>query len=373
MRLKCILLALCTLTIIACSSDGDERRQQYLDADYYTRLELPPDLTEPSTTQQLSVPKPTDAAMEKFKADSAHLGKIDSEGLPVAAPAPVLPTLKGVELKSEAGLSWLEVDSSAEKLWPQLAAFWSQEGIAVVQSQPLLGLIETDWVNKLQVKPDASWLKRIFSTVEPERLDKFRMRIASIAGEAKTRVYVSHSGMEVVVEGEDVSWRARYSEAGLEQEILSRLALYLGLGPNQAKRVLASYTPYASRVTTPVDETSSLYLNDTLDLAWQRTQRALDRLGTDIQESDESRHQFKIALTKQESTDVTGERDELAESSWLMQWLKSSNTNAEDRQFMITLAQEKSRVKLSILTLQGAAADSVLAEQFRKALALELQ
>ena len=50
-----------------CSSDGDERRQEYLDADYYTRLELPPDLTSTANKNQLSDPKPTEEAEAKFK------------------------------------------------------------------------------------------------------------------------------------------------------------------------------------------------------------------------------------------------------------------------------------------------------------------
>ena len=51
------------LGIGGCSSDGDERREEYLDADYYTRLELPPDLTAPENSKQLASPQPADEAM----------------------------------------------------------------------------------------------------------------------------------------------------------------------------------------------------------------------------------------------------------------------------------------------------------------------
>jgi outer membrane protein assembly factor BamC len=371
MGLKFILIAVGTMAMVACSSDGDVRRQEYLDADYYTRLELPPNLTEPSATQQLSVPKPTDAELEKFKTETRNLGKLDGDGKSLAA-APLLPALKGVELKSVAGLSWLEVAGSPPQLWPKLAAFWNLEGIPVVQSEPLFGIIETDWVNKLQVKTDASWYKRIFSHVEPDRLDKFRMRIEP-ASVAKTRVYVSHSGMELVVQDENVSWRARCSEAGLEQDVLSRLALYIGLDPAQAKTALLNYKPYASRVKIPAEEKSALLLSDSMDNAWLRSRHALDRLGADIQESDASQHQFKIALPQLKREVLGEERDEIAESSWLMQWLTSSDEDDKDRQFRLVLAPEKNGVRLSILNLAGEPAESVLAEQFRKALARELQ
>lgn len=67
------------LVVSGCSSDGDKRRQEYLDADYYTRLEIPPDLTSNVGKEQLNAPRPTDRAVEKFKEDTRHLGTDESK------------------------------------------------------------------------------------------------------------------------------------------------------------------------------------------------------------------------------------------------------------------------------------------------------
>ncbi len=395
MRLKYILVAVAVTAIVGCSSDGDERRQEYLDADYYTRLELPPDLTQPAKTQQLSVPKPTDDAMARFKTDTEHLGKLDNNAdavVAAAASTPVLPALKGVEMKSDHGLIWLEVNDNARQLWPRLEAFWDNEGVPLVNSKPLLGSIETDWVSQFQENPDAGWLDKVFNKVEPERMDKFRMRVQPEAGAAnKSRVYVSHSGMEQVLQEENgyLGWRSRCNEPGLEQEILSRLALYLGLDPAQAKLALANYKPYASRVSMPPSDDSpdsteftslnpNLYLNEALDDAWPRTRQALDRLNANIVDTNAEQHEYTVALEKLKPPAPAGEeRDEIAESSWLMKWFNSVGDNSGDEagsQFKIALAEEgRHKVKLSILDLDGTPASSVQAGEFRRRLALELQ
>jgi outer membrane protein assembly factor BamC len=386
MRFKLILIAVGIMVIVGCSSSAEVRRQKYLDADYYTRLEMPPNLTEPTASQQLSIPKPTDAALEKFKEDTKDLGKPGNKGV---SAEPVLPPLKGVELKTDAGMSWLEVDSSPQQLWPKLATFLSQEGIPVAQSEPALGIIETDWVSKLQVSPNDSWLKQVFSKAEPDRLDKFRMRIQA-DGAGKTRIYVSQSGMEQVqVQGSDYpSWRARPSEAGLEQEILSRLALYLGLDEKDAKVALQNYRPYASHVISVVDfdptanepdsVSPNIYLNEGLDDAWLRTRRALDRLSANIIKADAEQHQFDISIAKQELSkgDDPVEEDEYEKASWLLKWLKGSDkkTAVESSKYKIVLSDEgKHRVQLTIQQADGRAISGSQAAEFRKRLVQELQ
>ena len=51
-KLFSIAVLIAAMFLQACGSDGDTRREEYLDADYYTRLELPPDLTAPEALGQ---------------------------------------------------------------------------------------------------------------------------------------------------------------------------------------------------------------------------------------------------------------------------------------------------------------------------------
>ena len=353
-----------------CSSDGEKRRQEYLDADYYTRLQLPPDLTTPSDKNQLTAPRPSDKATERFKQDTANLGTEEKTGIPVAM------KVKGARLQTGDGIFWLEVDENADKLWPQLSAFWGHEGIKIVRNEPMLGMVETDWVSKLQVDDDAGFIETLFSAASPDKLDKFRMRIEPESGDDRTKIFMSHSGMERLVEGDDVNWRSRCTEEELEREMLNRLALFVGLDEVQSEKVFENYRPYASRITVPTDKPNILIITGTMNFVWKRSLRALDRLGMDILEIDSNIHQVKVAIEKLNKKQLGEERDEIAESSWLMQWLSGSGgdyVNDEDRQFTLTFKGYDGVVNMEILRPDGEPAESVLAEQFRKSLAIELQ
>jgi len=358
------------VVISGCSSDGNERREKYLDADYYTRLELPPDLTSTDEQNQLSAPKPSDEATARFKQETAHLGSGKKQNT-------VAMSVKGARLQTSDGVFWLEVDENADKLWPQLSEFWGNEGIKVIRSEPLLGMLETDWVSKLQVDDDAGFIKRLFNAASPDKLDKFRMRVEPEQNNGKTRIFISHTGMEKSVEGDDVNWRSRYSEVELEREMLNRLALFVGLDEAQAKQVFEDYRPFASRVKVPEDNVHTLYVTGSMNFVWQRSLRAVDRMGMDVQAKDKNTHQIKVAIEKLTKESLGEERDEIAESSWLMQWLSGSGegyAENESRQFTLKLEEQNDGVvRLSILRPDGEPAESVLAEQFRKALVIEFQ
>lgn len=368
-----LLILAALLAISGCSSDGNERREEYLDADYYTRLELPPDLTAPEDSKQLVSPQPTPEAIEQYERDSAEIGKVDTE----VAPVPIGIKVQGARIKTGDGVFWLEIDENSNKLWPQLSAFWSHEGIQIVRNEPMLGMVETDWVSKLQLEEDAGFFRTMFSKIDPSKLDKFRMRVEPEEVPDKTRIFMSHSGIEMVVEGDDSNWRSRCSEEELEREMLTRLALYVGLDRQQAAAAFANYRPYASRVRVPQDSMNTLYVTGTEDFVWKRSLRALDRMGVAMLEMDAGNHQIKVALEKLTDEQLGLEKDELAESSWLMQWLSGAPgegyKNDLDRQFIIKLTRRDGIVRLDILKPDNEPAESVLAEQFRKTLALELQ
>ena len=363
-------LAMAAVLIAGCSSDGNERRQEYLDADYYKRLELPPDLTSSSDKNQLNTPRPTEEAIDRFKQDTANLGSGEVEGRVAIASK-----IEGVRLQVADGIFWLEVDENVDKLWPHLSTFWVHEGIKVVRNEPALGIIETEWATKLQIA-DEGIIGSILSFVGPDRRDKFRMRVESEAKGSKTKISISHSGLEKSVDGDDVNWRSRHTEEDLELEILNRLALYVGLNETQAKEMFATYHPYASRVDASQGDAGALFITGSMDTVWKRSLLALDRLNIDVQNTDINLRQIKVAIEKLKLANVDEERDELAEGSWLMRWFRGSSddyTEDESRQFMLKLSHHDGVVRLDVLSPDGESTDSVLAEQFRSSLAKELQ
>jgi outer membrane protein assembly factor BamC len=371
------LLLLSVIALAACSSGGDER-PEYQGAQYYKSLEIPPDLTLNKTDKELAIPEPSKSALTEYQRAS----KLDEA---------VLPEFKGIRLKSDCGLYWLEVDATPDTLWPKLEAFWEHEGIRLLQDEPLLGFMETEWSNRLVVDPDAGFLTRMFNRMEPDQLDRFRLRVETSADRKHTRIYVSHAGMERFVEGGDddsrVIWRRRPSDPDLEREIIGRLVLFAGLSENQMESLLKNYHPYQSyvhyaesAVHDDIDQSSienqvaELTMTGSMDFVWQRTLRALDRLSlTDIKAD---RAAGTIAFTSGSDIELTQDsekRDELSESSWLMKLLRGSDdAKKTSEQFTLKLTDQSGEVRLDLLDKRGTPAESTRAQKLRQALAQEL-
>lgn len=295
---RIILLSLLAVLVIACSSDGEER-PEYLDSQSLQALEIPPQLTIPSNTEELKIPEPSARALAALQAGGAV------EGL-------VAPVFKGVVLKSEQGIYWLEVEQNADNLWVTLRDFWANEGIEVVRDEPLLGLMETQWIKEYQTRADrdAGFFKRTLSRLSPDMMDRFRVRIERI-GSNQSRIFVSHRGMQIAVTGETSRWVMRESDHALEKEILYRLSLFAGLSTQQADDLFMAYTPYQSRIRAVAGSENSFEIIGRRELAWKRLQHAVNQLGANVVDAQAMQGSMVIELNEipqallQEETDVT--------------------------------------------------------------------
>ena len=281
-RIQVLILAL--LVVAGC---GKNERPEYQGADYYKSLELPPDLTLEKSTAEMEIPEPTASALEDFQVRH-KLNKA------------VAPEFKGIRLKHDGSMYFLEVDASPEVVWPKLEAFWEHEGIRLQHNRPMLGFMQTDWTTQMQIREDANYFVKLFSKIEPDFRDKFRMRVEPAADRTRTHIFVAHYGIEVFVEisGDDqgaTQWRGREGDIELEREILSRLTLFAGLSENQAESLLLEYKPMQSYVTykesfkdDDIDPPAQgaydssrvavLSMKGSMDFVWYRTIRALDRM-----------------------------------------------------------------------------------------------
>lgn len=280
---RIILFAVALLLLNACSSDGDER-PAYLDSQSLKALEIPPQLTRPNNTEELQISAPT------AKALAAMQSRGDVEGT-------VAPQFKGLALKSDNGIYWLEVNQDADSLWAVLRDFWANEGIELDRDEPLLGLMETKWIKEYQVKADhdAGFLKRMLSRLSPDIMDRFRMHIERDG--KTTRIYVSHRGMEISVTGETSRWTQRVSDPALEKEILYRLTLFAGVTAQKADELFLGYTPYQPRIRAVADSENRFQITGHKELAWRRLQQAVNRLGATVVDTQADQGVMVIELS----------------------------------------------------------------------------
>lgn len=358
--------------VAACSSDSDVRREEYLDADYYTRLELPPDLTEPDSSRKLRLPQPSQRAQQQFSEDTKDLGeKPVAQQREQAKASNVAINVTGATLRSDQSGYWLELDKSVDDVWPLLRSFWEEEGIPVKRSQSAIGMMETDWIKKLQIAEDAGFFEKIFSNFEPDRVDRFNVRLEQGAKPSQSKLYVTHAGMEMVVEGDDSNWRSREREPALEAEILKRFALYIGAEDPGNQSLLQGHIPFASRSKVSSFDGNSLEVIGDRQKVWNRTIAALQDMNIDISRQDATTGILHVQF-EQLAPELRGEeRDEIAESSWLMQMFSGAPEGGA--KFVLQLTELENYTRIDIKKDLEELDHSVLAEQFSASLMTALQ
>jgi outer membrane protein assembly factor BamC len=377
--IKINVLILAALIVAGC---GKNDRPEYQGADYYKSLELPPDLNLEKSSAEMEIPEPTASALEDFQ--SRH--KLNKA---------VAPEFKGIRLKNDGSMYFLEVDAAPEVVWPKIEAFWEHEGIRLLQNRPMLGFMQTDWTTQLQIREDANYLTRLFSKIEPDFRDKFRLRVEPAADRTKTHIFVAHYGIEVFVEYDEdgsgqTQWRGRKSDIELEREVLSRMTLFAGLSENQAESLLLDYKPMQSYVTyketfkaDDIDPPSQggmdrgkiavLSMRGSMDFVWYRTIRALDRL--EMEDISLDKKHGKISFTMP-AYDGQPAGDESSGSGWLSGLFggdADEKKSSKAEKFVLVLAEQPGYVNFTLLDSRGMEASNATAAQLRAALAMALE
>lgn len=361
------------LFVSSCGLFGGDKRPVYQGAEYYKNLEVPPDLTEPDTSNQLTVQKPTDEALQRFR-DNNKLETV------------ITPKFDGVRMVSYAGDSWLEVDNSVEHVWAELINFWEAEGIKLVQERPLLGFMETDWVKRLGA--ESGFFRSMFQSFEPDEKDKFRVRVERFDDNKKTRLFISHSRIERMTSGEfadEFIWQSRPSDVDAEREIISRMALYAGLNKDQSIQLLDNYRPYSSLVKIDRTNTTALTMAGTMDFVWRRALRALDRMQMQDIREEKASSSIHFTVGKISDKDIQVEEDELSKTSWIMQLFtgvdEKNLASNENRKYRLQFSDIKGRIQIEVIDAKnsqttdedGDVSGSALAQQLRDILLKNLE
>ena len=295
-----VLLCSSFIFLNACSSDGDTRAE-HMDAMTTQGLEIPPRLTQPDTGNALRLPEPSAKARAAFANSASGDSTVEV----------IAPVFKGIRLKNDASLYWLEVDSPIEAVWDTLPHFLAAEGIGAERVEKLLGFVDTQWMNEYQVSyggaEQSSWLKKF----SPDYKDKFRLRLEKI-DQNKTRMYVNHRGVQIAITDDESEWTQRDSEPMLEREIMYRYMLFAGADKQSATGLLAGYKSYQSRVISNDEQLANFQVQGDEQTVWRRLKIAMDRLGVDVQKTDETGKNIEVLVGNLKVTKPADVED----SSW---------------------------------------------------------
>ena len=286
-------LLLLTAVFTGCQSDLDMR---YLDASVGDQLELPPDLIEYEAVSSFELP-------EAFSGDDES----------VRDRVPVLAKVESLRLDGSEDFYWLSVEEPVDNLYQLVKNFWASEGYGLIKDEPVIGVMETEWIVKEvgSTEPAGNWLERLFGEDDLSAIqDQFKTRIERDE-QGRSRIYIAHRGAEYnyVLATEDrggppigdddeySNWRYRLPDPELETEMLSRLMIYLGLKRDQVDQQLENVKLFQPRafLRRDVEENSPfLIIRDPYQIAWNRMYHNLERLNFGIESAE-----FKSGLSQE--------------------------------------------------------------------------
>jgi outer membrane protein assembly factor BamC len=272
-------------------------------------LDVPPDLTQLSRESRFQS-QPGVVSASTFQAPATSAGALPTATVsgPSTAAAtatpPVAPSSVGPARVERAGNErWLVVAMPPETLWPQLQAFWRDNGFTLEVDEAASGVMETNWAeNRAKLPQDAirRLLGRVFdSFYSTGELDRFRTRVERTA--TGTEVYISHRGMEEVyndAQRASTTWQPRARDPELEAVFLSRLMARLGGGtPGEAREVVAAAPAAPARARVLEGQPgAALQLDDPFDRAWRRVGLALDRTGFTVEDRDRAQGLYFVRV-----------------------------------------------------------------------------
>ena len=285
----------CLLALAGCSSIENFLTGEKVDyrstTTRATGLEVPPDLTQLAKESRYQAPSSGTVSASTFQAAVAT-----PAAAPTAATAAIAPqSLGSFRIERLGNERWLSTTLSPEQVFPQVRAFWKDNGFNLVQDRAEAGIIETDWAeNRAKLPNDfvRNTIGKVFENiVSTGELDKYRTRVERTA--TGSDIFITHRGMEEKYIGErreSTIWEARPVDPSLEAEFLSRLMVKLGAKDEEAKTVVATAgttTSGPARARTLEGRPGpTLQVDDGFDRAWRRVGIALDRTGFTVEDRD---------------------------------------------------------------------------------------
>jgi outer membrane protein assembly factor BamC len=310
-------------------------------------LDVPPDLTQLARDSRY---QPQAGAVS-----AAALQAGTSTGRSTAAAPLVAPQALGtVRLERDGNQRWLSTPLRAEQLWPQLQAFWKENGMALIVDQPSVGLMETDWVENRAKLPD-DWLRRamgrlVESLYSSGERDKYLTRIESSA--SGSSVFIAHRGLLEVLtsekQGLTTVWKRRPNDPELEAAMLARLMVKLGLPGEQAKAAVAAPVPVAAVRARIVEgkPAATLQVDDNFERAWRRVGLALDRSGFTVEDRDRA---LGLYFVRYIDPALAGQE----EPGFFAKMFGSEKGDTGPKKYRLSVKAEGSGSTVSVLNSQG--------------------
>jgi len=319
-------------------------------------LEVPPDLTRSSINDSLMIPGLSGYGTTTFSEFTSKEPVAAGSGIRGS----VIPKIDDIRVKRDGDQRWLVIKAEPDDVWPRVVDFWQESGILMVEQDPSVGVMVTDWLeNRADIKSDfiTDSVRQFFDgAYSAATRDQYRIRLERGAEEGTVELFLTHRGMqEEIVSGatgdetERSVWVPRGTDHGLEAEMLRRLMAYMGVSDQTARRSLAKKSASASsrsQLHRGRDQVS-LSVKEEFSRAWRLTGVALDRVGFAVEDRNRSQGIYFVRYN-----DPLKENEDRGLLSKMAFWRDDNNIDKESR-YQVKLNSKGEVTNIVILSEKG--------------------
>ncbi len=258
------------------------------------RLEMPPQMKTLETNDVMIIPD-----IAEQSTNDTNFAKSQTRVRQIPLSQQVLPVQDNIELLKEGNVRYLRLKGTREQAWNKMREFWLSKSILIKRETPATGILETEWSeNRADIPQGAirGVLSKVFDGLySAGTRDKYRVRIEQSIKPGYSELYITHYGMEEVLEGHEgdrTIWINRPRDPELEIEMLGSMMVFFGLEEQKAKNLIAKKSRQRKEkavIVRNVKGQSLLFIKETFPRAWRRTGSALDRINFIVEDRDRSK------------------------------------------------------------------------------------
>lgn len=219
-RISALAVCAAPLLMTACSSFSSPNSPDVLydnNATEAQALQVPPDLTDVSNSEQFVLPGTADTAVARNT---------------------LLPQFSSVRFVRDGQQSWLAFDASPEDLWGQILAFARAEKYSIENTEPVAGVITTQW-REVSVVASDGLLNNLINNEEEYSRIAFRLERNGNGARVFARSQVTSSEAVEEDSAGDTQWPASSHDPEATSRLLSRLMVFLGIEEQKVRGILS--------------------------------------------------------------------------------------------------------------------------------------
>jgi outer membrane protein assembly factor BamC len=344
--LRVVLVVVLLINLMACSGTPEWKGiYSSVSKEKNTgKLEVPPDLSEPGISDSHALPNIA-AGGSTYSA----YANTEYKGDKVTPASP-----KGVKLIRDGINQWLEINTTAEKLWPQLRVFFTQVGFELKREDKKLGVMETNWLENRATLP-TNWFSKLLNRISSTGLrDKYRARLEKTNNPNVTRVFITHQGLKEHATDDinsiKIWWESRPSDPELEAEMYQRFLIFRDISKDAALKLVKKIEAKDRARIFEKEDTKMLQVGEGFARTWRRVGIALDRIGLLVEDRNRSDGVYYLRITDDFRDKVKEEK------GWLASLFSSDKVKLKER-YLLSVAEDKDNTVISIYETTGAKAD----------------